>query len=189
MLTLNLDDLTSAFHHVAANEGCAGVDDVIISNFARNLNNHLKALLHSIIDKIVFLDIQRNATPEALLRRVEMAVKGKDNLHQPSTPARRRHFRDLPKALADRNVLQSAQALHKYQDVYRHQCQRDSDPDLHRLHHDAAYQAPAPEKYFSLEPIESGGSAAAADLRLPQHVRLAQRSIPRAALGSLLGSA
>jgi len=45
MFPLTLDDLTSAFHRVAANEGCAGVDGVTISDFARDLDNHLKTLL------------------------------------------------------------------------------------------------------------------------------------------------
>ncbi len=75
--------------------------------------------------------------------------------HQSSRLCRLHHRRHLPPALADRAVLQSAEAEPAHQDLRGHQPQRLADSDLDRSDRPAPAQVPATACPLWLESVQS----------------------------------
>src|ERR1039457_4465613 len=99
-------------------------------------------------DEIIFLyKLARRAEPDlypAPHRGLGRSARPHSGLPHESSPlCRLHHRRHLPSALADRTVLQSAQAEPPHQDFRRHQRQRSADSGLDRADCPASAQVPA----------------------------------------------
>ena len=86
--------------------------------------------------------------------------------HQSSRFCRLHHRRHLPPALADRAVLQSAEAEPAHQDLRGHQPQRPADSNLDRSDRAARAQVPATARSLWLESVQSRRFVAPAVVRL-----------------------
>ncbi len=71
-------------------------------------------------------------------------------------------------------VLQGDQAVTPHQDLHRHERERREDSDLDGTDYDAATAPVASEISVAVEFLESGGSAAAADLRLSRPLEMVE---------------
>ena len=116
-------------------------------------------------DEIIFLyKAARTGNYDLFLGRNPATHPGVS--HQSSRLCRLHHRRRLPPALADRAVLQSAEAEPAHQDLRGHQFQRLADSDLDRSDRAARAQVPATARSLWLESVQSRRFVAPAVVRL-----------------------
>src|SRR5271157_3953719 len=137
-------------------------------------------------DEIIFLyKLARSGGRDLFLRRIEVW----DDTQGRTLVFLTNHRRfaastiaaHLSPALADRTVLQSAQAEPPHQNLRRHQRQRSADSGLDRAHRTAPAQVSATARPLLLEPVQSRRPAAPAVVRLPRSILLDRSALSTSA--------
>lgn len=121
-------------------------------------------------DEVIVAPGQKRAGEEAHFRRIELY----DEAKQETVVFVTNHHQLDP----DRTVLQEPEATTQDQDLHRDQRKRRAHPDLDGLDRHAGGALPAPAFHLRMEPIQPRRAPAAATLRPPASLDLAERPVP-----------